>query len=275
MRHLLLFFGLLVSTSQLYAWTRTADFEGGVVGDYALGSNALSNRAGQATFSNSFAHSGTRSLKAEVQAGKNAYGGRISLPSALSEGDEIWYRAYWYYPAGFDFTTDAVGLKTMRINTQDSAGNSSGYLSIYRAENGGNIRPHGEVVTKNFNTWLYNNYPGGTTGQVIGTGVWHCLEMYVKFSSVPGRGVYRIWQNGKLVFEDTANQTLGASTNRSTFVLVGNYFNGGASKTQAPYVDDIVITNQRPAQVDSQGNPMIGLVGGAIIAPPNPPGQIN
>lgn len=274
MRRLLLFICLSLNISQLYAWTRTADFEGGTVGDYAIGSNALTGRAGQATYANKFPHTGTRALQAHVKAGKNAYGGRIAYPSVLREGDEVWYRAYWYYPAGFDFTTNAVGLKTMRINTEDSSGNSSGYLSIYRSQNNGRVRPHGEVVTQDFNTWLYNNYPGGTTGQVIGTGVWHCFEMYVKFSSVPGKGVYRIWQNGKLVFEDTVNKTLASSTSKSTFVLIGNYFNGGAPKDEDAYVDDIVITNQRPSQTDSHGNPMIGLAGAPIIAPPNPPGSV-
>jgi len=273
MRRMLLFICLSLNISQLYAWTRTADFEGGVVGDFAVAPNALTTNAGQATFSDKFKHTGTRALQAEVQQGKTAYGGRINYPSALGEGDEVWYRAYWYYPAGFDFTSSGIGLKTMRISTEDSTGNT-GHLTMLRSATNGTINPGSEVVTQNFYNFLYANYPGGTTGQVIGTGVWHCFEMYVKFSSVPGNGVYRIWQNGKLVFEDSTNQTLRTSTGNSKYVLIGNYWNGSGPQTQSAYVDDIVITNQKPSQVDAHGNPMIGLAGAPIIAPPNPPGSV-
>ena len=116
-------------------------------------------------------------------------------------------------------------------------------------------------------------YGGGAYGQkVITTGNWYALEMYVKFSSKPGQGIYRIWEDGNLIFEDKDTATFRNPTDVSTYVLIGNYWNGSGPKIQAPYVDDVVITNQKPSRIDANGNPMIGLgLAGLALAPPNPP----
>lgn len=275
MKRLLLFIGLSLCISQVYAWTRTADFEGGTTGSYAVGPNALDARAGQATFSNQFVHSGNMALRAEVQAGNTPYGGKINFPQPLREGDEVWFRAYWYYPAGLDFTTTGQGLKTMRIKTQDSANKGTGHHSIYRSNVSGRILPHSEVMGSVFWDYVFASAPygGGAYGQKkITTGNWYALEMYVKFSSKPGQGIYRIWEDGNLIFEDKNTATFRNSTDVSKYALIGNYWNGSGPQTQAPYVDDVVITNQKPSKIDAHGNPMIGLgLGGLALAPPNPP----
>lgn len=259
------------------AWTVRSDFEEGTVGEIATGGDGLTSNAGQATISDVRAQSGKQSLKAEVQEGKTAYGGRIDFPSKLTEGDEIWFRAYWYYPTNWIFDTDAVGLKTMRIKVQESGGGNVGYHSIYIADSNRTVRPHSEIRTAEFNDVVYQKSSNGTYGQFVPQNEWHCFEIYVKLHSESGKGVYRIWQNGTLVFEDASVPTLGSQTDNSPFVLIGNYFNGTGPQTQSAYVDNIVVTNEVPVNRDIHGNPMIGMseMQGDKAAPPNPPGAIS
>ena len=269
-RKLLLLIYLLIHVTQVNAWIHNADFEAGTLGQLAEGPNGFTKAFVNTKFTDVKVNTGTRASTVGVKQGNTAFGGwggELRYPSHLREGDELWFRAYIYFPANFDYSAGGVGLKTMRIHVKSGTGNNEGYLGFVISNVNGRIRPGSEVDKVDFN----NSTGNRTVGQVVPKGVWQAYEMYIKFSATPGKAIYRIWQNDDLVFEDTINNTLGTSASRSDFVYMFSYWNDGAPKTQTAYVDDIVITNQRPSQIDKHGNPRIGLTGGPIVAAPNPP----
>lgn len=91
---------------------------------------------------------------------------------------------------------------------------------------------------------------------------WESYEFYVKFHHKAkddgGEAVVRFWKNGKLLKEVTDRKTLVNSSDYSQRTLLFTYWNGGAPKTQHMYVDNIVLTSQKPTNRDEKGNPYIG-----------------
>ena len=265
-----LLFTLLLST-QAGAWVIDANFEGGKIGSLAQGSNALSNAFRYSKYSNSVVHTGSLSSVIGIDAGATGFGdwgGSLRFPAPLREGEEVWYRAYIFFPQDFDLSAGGVGLKTMRIHAQSSSGSNEGYLDMLIS---GDLTIGIEFAREAFQA---TNTDWKNFGVNVTKGTWHAYEQYVKFSSVPGRGIYRVWQDGKLVLDDNTTKTLGGSGSSSDFVYIFSYWNDGAPKTQSAYIDDIYITNQRPSQRDANGNPMIGLTDSRlanIASPPNPP----
>ena len=173
--------------------------------------------------------------------GSGTWGANVNYPSLLGEGSEAWLRVATYFPANFMWAQ--VKLKFLRFHTP------SGYVDTYILNNG---------------QFSYDNEVAGTStqakpiGQPVQKGKWETYEQYVKFSSVPGQGVYRLWQNGKLVYEDKTLRTLPNSSATSDMALIFTYWNQAAPQTQSMYIDDIVWTSTRPSCVDDHGNYMIG-----------------
>ena len=60
MKNLLLLLGLIVSSPMSHAWTVTADFEDGSIGQIATGSDGLTSNAAQATYTNEYVYSGSQ-----------------------------------------------------------------------------------------------------------------------------------------------------------------------------------------------------------------------
>lgn len=269
---LTLIYSLFFAT-QAHSWVETAGFEGGTIGQQALGADALDNGGyGNTTFTDEVVRNGTRSAKVTAIQGLSDWGAFNLFPSNLGEGDEIWMRYYLYFPAGFNFSATGIGLKTMRIHT--TPGTSSGFgghIDVLIGSNGLNI--FNEVAGDDFvNYWLAQSGEAvPIRGNVVPTNTWHAIEQYVKFSSVPGNAIYRIWQNGTLVFEDTANITLKSPTSVSDFNFVFGFWNGDAPATQSAYFDDFVVASDTPSNVDASGNPFIGLSSTTFVSAPKPP----
>lgn len=271
----------LFFSSHLSAWTINADFEGGTVGQKAKANNAFTGAFRDTKFSNAQVHSGSRSAIASIAAGDQGFGrwgGSWDYPD-LFEGDEMWFRLWVYFPSGFSFSCGGCsqGMKFMRIHTASPSGSNEGYHSTL-IENSMNI--DSEVNGKSFYS---NNGPApfpavNNVGSAVTTGTWHAFEQYIKFSSKPGQGVYRFWQDGKLIFEDKRTATLRSSNSKSDFLYLWTYWNNGAPKSQSAYIDDVIVTNEKPSGIDAQGNPFVGL--GKVsnnnkpnntISPPKPP----
>ena len=88
-----------------------------------------------------------------------------------------------------------------------------------------------------------------------------------------------MWRNGKLWFEDLETATVqntGGYANALNFL--GHYANVGkdspSPKDQSIWFDDLILTNERPSNVDSKGNPYIGIGDVKMVAPPNPPSML-
>lgn len=257
--------GTLFLSSQVHAWTIESDFETGTLGRQADDSEGDTSGAyytwpvkegGRTVFSNENPHGGKQSAKATVSAGSGGWGEWglfYDLPEKVYEGGEVWFRAWLYFPT--DFKHDPHhGAKGLRIRNADAAGNKKQYFNIYPNED--RIRINNNQDPKGF---FENNSVTSFAPEITN---WEALEMYIKFSSVSGKGIYRVWRNGKLLFEDTKTRTLEAPGDYANNALIFTLFSNNPSPvTQSTFIDDVVITNETPSARDTHGNPYIGIEG--------------
>jgi hypothetical protein len=228
------------ASGQASAWTLSADFEKGTVGQRAQGASGWDFAGTSTFFSSAQAAHGTKSAAINWSAGSEGYGASHgewdgSYPS-IPNGGEFWARAYMYFPTNWKWNCSPV-IKVLRGIQQ-----GGGYMSIFAG-------PSGEIILSNEPAQVQIS-----TSTKFSLGQWQCIEMYVKLGSP---GIFRIWKDGVLVIENTASTS--GSGNRALFMT---NWNGGSPQAQTQYMDDVVITTDRPSQVDIKGNPMIGPIGG-------------
>jgi len=267
-RIILAFVCTLFLSPQVYAWTKIADFEDGVAGAKAKGTRAFDGAPKYTVYTNRFVRSGKLAGEMGIDGGSTGvgdWGGKINFPKNLGEGDEVWLRTFLYFPSGFNFSATGQGVKTMRVHVKRPDGGNEGYIGTLID---GGITVASEVGNPNF---APNNPSRASLGITVPRGAWHAIEQYIKFSATPGKAIYRVWQNGKLIFEDTSTRTLRSSSSSADFMYLFTYWNGGAPKSQKAYVDDMIVTNERPSNTDASGNPFIGTGGTKFVAAPKPP----
>jgi len=272
---LTILFSLFVST-QVHAWTVKSTFEDGVLGQRADNKSGATTGAdiahSQTLFSNERPHSGKKSAKATILKGQDGWGEwglEYNLPG-VTQGGEVWFRAWLYHGPEWSYHPDEGG-KGLRLQGWDTDGNRNKYyFDTYM----------------NYNRIVLGNGPGTVDGSFVannGNNIfnypelrgWECVEMYVKFHSVPGQGIFRAWRNGILWFEDKKTKTLlKANDKGSTTARIFTLFNNiGSQKDQSNFIDDVIITSERPNNTDANGNPYIGVGDITIVAPPLAPGN--
>src|SRR3989339_1817591 len=258
----------ILPLGQVFAWTKTADFESGTVGQRAQGTSGFTSAGSATTFSTDRAAAGTKSAKMLWSSGSTGFAvdhGTIVNPQRVNNGQEIWARGYYYFASPWDWSngTNSQFIKIFRFHIANSSGGHAGYLSII-ADGAGHILPSNEMVSGN-----------KTISTTLDINAWQYLEMYVKLSPNTGEGIMRIWKNGTLVFENKTNRTLSSSSDYADFSYIMTEWNLGCPQNQTQYVDEFVITTDRPSKTDSKGNPMIGLgsggTGGTTEPPTTPP----
>lgn len=260
---LLTVFALLCSQSS-FAWYVRSSFDGNPE-DADIFSNKISN---------DFSFSGSNSIKFFIQGGAESTGQhQYNLPNDLHEGDEFWIRIYIFPPAGFDWTCSPI-TKLLRITTARSDGSDSGYHSILatRPQNYGcsGENKYGYMVTgSEMNSSkspppICQNKNADIGDSFLTPGEWHCMELYIKVSE--NNGIIRAWHNGILKQEYfyptiTAGGYIPANrtTNWTVHHLLG-WWNGGPTKDQYLYFDNMAYTNETPQNRDAEGNYMIGPV---------------
>ena len=257
---------LTIATSKSFAWTITADFEGGALDQKAQPNpSGFTNAFTQTLYSNEQAKTGTQSAKITWTAGLDGWGrsgGTFEFANEglteVFEGDEIWARAYFYFPSNFSFSANPH-LKVFRVlNIRTPTNTNIGWHDIYATPNR-ELKYISEVQpTAN----------SGPLGVFLNYDQWQALEMYIKLSATPGQGIVRIWKDGVLIFQNTTKETMSASSNKGTQTFLFTYWNTAAPQNQFNYVDNIEISTQQPSNRDAQGNYMIGPTGGAKPSPP-------
>lgn len=238
-----------------FGWSLVGDFEGNAIGKPANGLTGLGEAFSKATVTSDRAFDGGKSAKMGIDAGSSgssSWGGIMYHPVDLYEGSELWFRVSSYFPSSFI----AVGnprLKFLRVHTQTTAGGNDGYLDLY-------ILPNGQFSHDNeiIGISTVNGVNRVYLGSPLKKDVWETYEVYVKFSSQPGSGIYRVWQNGNLIYENKTQKTLKTASSYSDRSHIFTYWNGDAPQTQYMYIDDLIITSERPTCQDSKGNNMIG-----------------
>jgi hypothetical protein len=257
----------MFSTNKVCAWTINANFESGTNQTKAQGLSGFQN-AGTATFFTSDNHAkGLKSAKILWTQGSDGWGvghGAFFYPQHVTDGQEVWARGYYYFASPWSFKSTPVS-KILRIHIANSSGTNVGYHSILA---GGDVNAWDSILKKTSSTLGYivannevsPNQPN--TGVMLDIDKWQCLEIYVKLSMISP--ITRIWKNGELIYEDTKYATISSSTDYADFSYIMTYWNGGAPQNQTEYVDEFIITTDKPSKIDSNGNPMIG----PIIMPP-------
>ena len=263
----------LLLPAQTHAWFINADFESGGLGERARGPDAFQEAKALTVFDDTRANTGRRSAKATITKGSDGWrewGGKWRYPTPLREGDELWYRVTLWIEPMWDWN---VGSKGTRFHTISAKGVNGGYLDNFFYNNA--MRMGSEVDSQ---TFVLNNGRTAIDLPAMPKGSWQTFERYIKWHSVPGKAIDRVWRNGVLVFEDKKTKTLRDSTSYGDFVDQFGFFDGvdtgGAPRTQSLWIDSIILTDQRPSNTDADGNPFIGLGEGKISASPNPPSSI-
>jgi hypothetical protein len=230
------------------AFTESYTFENGTNEAACEGATGFDGAGTTTTFSTTMAHSGTKSAKFVHPVGQDDWDeatGIIGIPNVAEEG-EIWIRWYDYMVPTWNWAANPV-VKVMRIGTYNTSNVGEGWLSVFAHHDDGMI--------------MLSNEPDGiqtNSTTPFTEGAWTCYEMYVKLHATDGQGIFRIWKNGELIHNDTTNATLNNATDTAQIVYVWSYWNGNVPATQTDYLDDLIITNEQPANQDANGYYMIG-----------------
>ena len=174
-----------------------------------------------------------------------------------------------FVPNGFNYdfsNTSGSRLKFLRIRTVTAGNKNIGYNdwyinSQYNTGPAFLVRYEGQAGTNFLGS--FDKFFGPSPADKIQQGVWETYEYYVKLDTVPvdsgGQARVRTYKNGKLLKDVTDMVTLRDATAKAPSFLLFTFWNGGAPKTQTLFVDDLVLTTDRPAALDSTGHPYIGM----------------
>jgi len=266
-------------------WTLNSNFESGTVPDILTGiGDDMTNWQGPAIYTNEIndpgsVRQGSQAARMNAVATQDAWGMRKSFPSNLTTGDEIWCRAYRKYPAGFNWAhPGAPGVKSFAIGNQGgqrawmlTTGSVAVPDFLYTNPDTGNswtVNSSGGLVcssveldTTNFGPYWVSQI--GQSNPLSGSNpvadTWDHIEEYILVGPA-GTGIFRVWQNGVLIFEDTVTRTL-KDGDPFTHLFVHGFWNGTVPVTQHAYCDEVVMTTVTPSKVDVFGNAMIGPIG--------------
>jgi hypothetical protein len=252
-------------------WSMIAGFENGTIGQLANNAHSTPQEdafsdpdTGSATTFDNVANSGqvnsgSKSCKMAWTLGDTGYDactGLLNFPEHVVEGQSIWVRGYYYFPAGWSWvprlSNPYAPVKILRIHVADSVGGNIGYVSIMEecetsSPFGGKIRYSNEPEVANTEV---------TTSTIIPKGEQVCLELYVKLHHTAGES--RIWMNGDLVYENLIAPTLRNANDYADRVNVMSYWNDGCPADQNMWLDDFKVTTVEPTTEDADGNKMIG-----------------
>ncbi len=181
----------------------------------------------------------------------------------------------YYMPADFDYSAKPH-LKFMRFHTMSPSVANEGYNDLYITPDG---NTHWDsVLNKQTDAPFFFvkeqqnllRFMGDFNSDRPKLGVWETYELYLYMDTVPvlpgGKSRVRFWKNGKLVAELNDVKTLNTVSSYSPSFLLFTYWNGGnptctgthPTKSQSLYIEDLVITTDKPSSRDALGNAMIG-----------------
>ena len=278
------------SSSTVYGWKMEENFDSQPLGAKPKYSGA----GGMEWFSgtkvtNDQTYSGSgRSASLSVTKGTSGwgeFGAVVNYPSTIKEGGEVWWRVRTFMPKSYNYAADAFALKFMRTHTRAiTTKNNHGFLDLYIQPNGGllyqievghEVEPGKWWGQVNESASKQSNAELAAIDPKVVLGRWETYEIYVKFSQ--SSGIYRVWKDGNLVYENTKWETMksksGSPESESELMNLFTYWNGDAPQTQTMYIDDLVVTTDKPAARDNYGNPYLGMGADlpATLSPPKPP----
>ncbi len=239
-----------VTVTSASLWNVLRDFNTGIVGATAQGTqDGFTGDAGQSRYSAEKSFEGGQSAKLTIQQGTTGFGlwgGVILFPTALPTGSDFWLQLYIFIPEDFVVLTPTNGsLKFIRIRTRSSTGSYGGYNDIQLQDDANqptSMRMIKEDQQQWFNFGAANSFTKGS---------WQRVTVNLKLSSIPkasgGDSRTRVWQNGKLLTDETRMRTLSGLGDVADALYLFTYWNGSAPKTQSLFVDKIQMANFQPS----------------------------
>ncbi|MEA1924605.1 MAG: hypothetical protein U9M95_01920 [Candidatus Altiarchaeota archaeon] len=270
------------------AWTRNMDFESGLTG-----ADGFTTAGTTVYWDSSEVHSGNHSARVYFEQGDNCWDAQLScgamyndFPEDVLCGEELWTRAYYYFPDGWDWGDQQGGCnspyrKILRFSLSTAGGGyAGGYVSIIAYWN---LPNDGEVYASN-EPGSYG-WPHGFTGVSYPVGEWFCLEQYVVFGTSDETARHIIWLNEDKVFDsadipddECERRTMLDPTDHCGGILFFTAWNCYIRTSQNAYIDNVIVTTDTPTNTDAGGFPMIGQDDVNATAParsnPSPTGTL-
>lgn len=222
--------------------------------------------------------------------GMGAFGGYVSIPTPVAEGQEIWWGAWMLFPTGWrwDSSRSQSLIKFMRY--QHTA--ASSHMDIYVLNGNYDFRPQ-ETYTVGASAqsgWGFRNeyFPvanadtdfSAPPSGVLPLNGWVWIEQYTLATATAANAVRRMWVNNTFVMEQVGNaakwrdhtgtirtktlsnaiETLAASSDVLNSAAHFTYWNNYAPQNQTCYIADILLHKTRSDLTarDEFGNAMIG-----------------
>jgi hypothetical protein len=243
--------------SNLVSWTITRNFNSGIVGSKTQGKvDGLDDVAGNSLYSNVVSAEGGMAAVMTIDSaatGFGTWGGVINFPRPLIHGEELWLQLYIFVPNDFVIATPGNGsLKFLRVRTKTATGGNGGFNDIQLVDDAAQTNSF-RMIKEGQHTWFRFGGAGSFT-----KGVWQRVTVHLQLHSVPlasgGNARVRVWQNGRLLTDESRMQTLGGTDHVADAFYLFTYWNGSAPKRQSLYVDDIRLASAQPTWAsDLQG----------------------
>lgn len=249
---------LLLFGNGAFAWTVVKNFNSGSVGSVAQGgSDAFSGAAGGALYDDSRAYEGSKSAKLHVKGGTEGFGywgGIVNFPQNVYRGEKVWLEMYIYVPSSFEVSTPGNGsLKFLRFKSSRSDGSHSGYVDMQIIDDGSSSSEEFRMLREGQAVWYYYGQNG-----VLSRDRWHRVNVELGVDNTPvsqgGSSYAKFWLNGYLLTTEKDIKAIMSGTDYMTSFYLFTYWNGTAPKDQHLWVDNIQISNQRPAWADELGS---------------------
>ena len=236
-------------------WTDHRSFEEGRVGTRASGKTGLGEQGAfpGTVLSERYVYSGKLAACATIERasrGLGKWGGVWTFPEVLDESETIWLLFHIYLPEGFDAKAQGRGLRLVRLVTLTAGGKEEGSIEVSLDPQTRRLNIHNSLAGVRFPMAPRAR----RCGEPVPLGEWQAIELQVTLASQRGRGVVRLWQDERLVFQDTKRPTLGGPFSRVRYAWLLSEWPGGAPKRQSVWLDDLVATNETPSQRDRRGN---------------------
>jgi len=273
------------------AWTHHIDCEDGAPG--TLPANQKGTDAAywgtNTLYSTEQVGTGKQSCKFSIKQGSEGWPGTggplewgaiFKLPVAVNVGEELWTRVSVFLPNDFQIVSNSGMLKFIRLHTRTATTNT-GCLDLLMGDK--RIPLWDQLLKRDSYPPYVMSFEGRPRLTMVGTrptddpvlGRWETYEVYVKLDSVSvdngGMGIVRVWKNNKLISNGTNQVAASDKTGIIDSIYLFTYWNGTAPADQYAYMDDMIITNERPANRDANGYAFIGapIMGGKAPVPPS------
>ena len=231
-------------------WAIERDWNDGVLGTVAEGPDGWDSEAGWSTYNAAQAHSGSQSclclLKANIPVSTFLWGGRVSFPSPIVEGEVMYHEVWLRAPAfeNFSFPQDPYmpsgAAKFLRYEHDVS------FAKI--------IQLRSTDLSNDFSTTRsgLSDLTFGPNG-TFKWEVWQKYQIEVGIGGVSkdegGNGYMKMWVDDVNILDETNFRTISTPTSNSW--IMHRFMNTWSPNEPLPYdiwiwVDDLKIYNRRP-----------------------------